>query len=81
MSLLAIEEILIKFIENKLKLRVNRTKSKVDRPWRIKYLGFALVFQRLFLQSLKVLYKTFGNLLSWCCLFSQKLFRWSTKNF
>ena len=29
-----------KFIERKLKLKVNRTKSKVDRPWRIKYLGF-----------------------------------------
>ncbi|MEI3392953.1 MAG: group II intron maturase-specific domain-containing protein [Clostridia bacterium] len=26
-----------KFIERKLKLKVNRTKSKVDRPWRIKY--------------------------------------------
>ena len=30
-----------KFIETKLKLKVNRTKSKVDRPWRIKYLGFS----------------------------------------
>src|SRR5574344_1111649 len=30
-----------KFIENKLRLKVNRTKSKVDRPWRIKYLGFS----------------------------------------
>ena len=30
-----------KFIERKLKLKVNRTKSKVDRPWRIKYLGFS----------------------------------------
>lgn len=30
-----------KFIETKLRLKVNRTKSKVDRPWRIKYLGFS----------------------------------------
>ena len=34
-------ENITKFIENKLKLKVNRTKSKVDRPWRIKYLGFS----------------------------------------
>lgn len=30
-----------KFIEKKLRLKVNRKKSKVDRPWRIKYLGFS----------------------------------------
>lgn len=30
-----------KFIETKLRLKVNRDKSKVDRPWRIKYLGFS----------------------------------------
>ena len=30
-----------KFIENKLRLKINKTKSKVDRPWRIKYLGFS----------------------------------------
>ena len=29
------------FIENKLKLKVNKTKSKVDRPWKIKYLGYS----------------------------------------
>ena len=29
------------FIETKLRLKVNRAKSKVDRPWRIKYLGFS----------------------------------------
>lgn len=34
-------ESITKFIESKLKLKVNRTKSKVDRPWRIKYLGFS----------------------------------------
>lgn len=30
-----------KFIETKLRLKVNRDKSKVDRSWRIKYLGFS----------------------------------------
>lgn len=34
-------ENITKFIETKLKLKVNRDKSKVDRPWRIKYLGFS----------------------------------------
>jgi group II intron reverse transcriptase/maturase len=29
-----------KFIEEKLKLKVNKDKSKVDRPWKLKYLGF-----------------------------------------
>lgn len=28
------------FIENKLKLKVNQNKSKVDRPWNVKFLGF-----------------------------------------
>ena len=30
------------FIEGKLKLRVNREKSAVDRPWKRKFLGFTL---------------------------------------
>lgn len=30
-----------KFIETKLRLKVNKDKSKVDRPWRIKYLGYS----------------------------------------
>lgn len=34
-------ESITKFIETKLRLKVNRKKSKVDRPWRIKYLGFS----------------------------------------
>lgn len=34
-------ENITKFIESKLRLKVNRAKSKVDRPWRIKYLGFS----------------------------------------
>lgn len=29
-----------KFIEKDLKLKVNKEKSKVDRPWRLKYLGY-----------------------------------------
>ncbi len=34
-------ESITRFIENKLKLKVNKDKSKVDRPWKIKYLGFS----------------------------------------
>ena len=34
-------ENITKFIEIKLRLKVNRVKSKVDRPWRIKYLAFS----------------------------------------
>ncbi len=30
-----------KLIEEKLKLKVNKEKSKVDRPWKLKYLGFS----------------------------------------
>lgn len=30
-----------KFIEKKLRLKVNKKKSKVDRPWKIKYLGIS----------------------------------------
>jgi RNA-directed DNA polymerase len=29
-----------RFIEENLKLKVNKDKSKVDRPWKLKYLGF-----------------------------------------
>lgn len=29
-----------RFIEEDLKLKVNKDKSKVDRPWKLKYLGF-----------------------------------------
>jgi group II intron reverse transcriptase/maturase len=35
-----------RFIEEKLGLKVNMTKSKVDRPNRIKYLGFGFYFDR-----------------------------------
>ncbi|WP_346939898.1 group II intron reverse transcriptase/maturase [uncultured Clostridium sp.] len=30
-----------RFIEEQLKLKVNKEKSKVDRPWKLKYLGFS----------------------------------------
>ncbi|WP_203527836.1 group II intron reverse transcriptase/maturase [Clostridium thermarum] len=30
-----------KFIEEKLKLKVNKDKSTVDRPWKLKFLGFS----------------------------------------
>jgi RNA-directed DNA polymerase len=30
-----------KFIERKLKLKVNKEKSAVDRPWKLKFLGFS----------------------------------------
>ena len=32
------------FIEKKLKLKVNATKSAVDRPWKRKFLGFSFTF-------------------------------------
>jgi RNA-directed DNA polymerase len=31
------------FITGKLKLKVNQSKSKVDRPWRCKFLGFRII--------------------------------------
>lgn len=34
------------FLETKLKLRVNREKSAVDRPWKRKFLGFSLYHAR-----------------------------------
>ena len=33
-----------RFIEEDLKLKVNRKKSKVDRPWRFKFLGFSFYY-------------------------------------
>lgn len=35
-----------KFIEEDLKLKVNKAKSKVDRPWKLKYLGFSFYLKR-----------------------------------
>jgi group II intron reverse transcriptase/maturase len=34
------------FIEQKLKLKVNRGKSAVDRPWKRKFLGFSFTFNK-----------------------------------
>lgn len=34
-------ENITRFIEKDLKLKVNKEKSKVDRPWKLKYLGFS----------------------------------------
>ena len=34
------------FVETKLKLKVNREKSAVDRPWRRKFLGFTFTHHR-----------------------------------
>jgi len=33
----------IRFVEGKLKLKVNREKSAVDRPWKRKFLGFSFI--------------------------------------
>ena len=35
-----------RFLEERLKLRVNRKKSAVDRPWRRSFLGYQLTFHR-----------------------------------
>ncbi|MCP3684974.1 MAG: group II intron reverse transcriptase/maturase [bacterium] len=35
-----------KFIEEKLKLRVNKKKSSVGRPWKLKFLGFSFYFKK-----------------------------------
>lgn len=39
-SALRVMESITRFIEKDLKLKVNREKSKVDRPWKLKYLGY-----------------------------------------
>ena len=35
-----------RFIEGKLKLKVNKEKSSVDRPWKLKFLGFSFYFKK-----------------------------------
>lgn len=35
-----------RFLEQKLKLRVNKEKSSVDRPWRLKFLGFSFYYKK-----------------------------------
>jgi len=37
---------IIIFIEEKLKLKVNKTKSTVDRPWKLKVLGFSFYHKK-----------------------------------
>jgi group II intron reverse transcriptase/maturase len=39
-------ESVTRFVEGKLKLKVNRDKSAVDRPWRRKFLGFSFLSDR-----------------------------------
>ena len=39
-------ESVTKFLEQKLKLRVNREKSAVDRPWKRKFLGYSVTWHR-----------------------------------
>jgi RNA-directed DNA polymerase len=39
-------ESVARFVEGKLKLKVNREKSAVDRPWRRKFLGFSFTLER-----------------------------------
>ena len=36
-------ESVVRFVEGKLKLKVNREKSAVDRPWKRKFLGFSFL--------------------------------------
>ncbi|GGA77213.1 group II intron reverse transcriptase/maturase [Ornithinibacillus halotolerans] len=43
---LRIMNTITKFIEEKLKLKVNGDKSAVDRPWRRKFLGFSFTIQK-----------------------------------
>ena len=35
-----------RFIEEKLKLKVNKEKSTVDRPWKLKFLGFSFYYKK-----------------------------------
>jgi len=35
-----------RFIEEKLKLEVNKDKSAVDRPWKLKFLGFSFYYKK-----------------------------------
>ncbi len=39
-SAIRVMESITRFIEKDLKLKVNREKSKVNRPWKLKYLGY-----------------------------------------
>jgi hypothetical protein len=37
---------LIRFLEDRLKLRVNQAKSAVDRPWKRVFLGYSVTFHK-----------------------------------
>lgn len=39
-------ESVTRFVEERLKLKVNRQKSSVDRPWRRKFLGFSFTVEK-----------------------------------
>jgi RNA-directed DNA polymerase len=39
-------ESITRFLEKKLKLRVNREKSAVDRPWKRKFLGYSMTIEK-----------------------------------
>jgi RNA-directed DNA polymerase len=41
-----VKESVTAFIENRLKLKVNQTKSAVDRPWKRKFLGFSFTVNK-----------------------------------
>lgn len=43
-----VKESVTQFIEKKLKLKVNQTKSAVDRPWKRKFLGFTLSWDKTY---------------------------------
>lgn len=43
-----VKESVTRFIEKKLKLKVNQTKSAVDRPWKRKFLGFTFSWDKAY---------------------------------
>jgi len=43
---LRVMESVKRYVEGRLKLKVNREKSAVDRPWRRKFLGFSFTWER-----------------------------------
>ena len=38
---------IVEFLANRLRLKVNREKSAVDRPWKRKFLGYSMTFERI----------------------------------
>ena len=54
-----------RFIEGNLKLKVNQEKSTVDRPWRIKFLGFSFYNSKC-AYSGGVEQGERGTLVAWC---------------